>query len=452
MSRKSSKNNKGLVSWIIIIVLAIAVTAALFMLNSQDDDAPDLSMLNIDVFLKSIGTGDGLVAETEDDGFLFLIPEEELLELFNQNEWKIRKVNSPYESSSTLRLYLNSGYHLSFYFDEDYAVVFFSDSTEKYRYYDIPDGTYERLEEYILGNGQPWGDAIPHISSEDRTDGPQGIEIGGFQVKAMVDNNLEVIMYSPLESSNPQDYIDEHDDECQNILKLGDEALDYMLFEFQAGNSDGLRGHIMMKLSKEILGVRNNVTDETLSPLEWYQALSIRTDSKFPDFSYGGFDIVESMVYMTEVEISSQPDRGFTIVAPKVFGSYEEDDYLKVFATTYSVTYKLYEDVLEEVSGGVVPVAITYRKEKGEGFVLIDYEQAMDGSGFEPSIREFCKMPVSGEEIKGLADEIIDHYGNYDDLFNLQRENLLEHLEKNGINDVTLYNHKGEIEFSIKNP
>ena len=59
-------------------------------------------------------------------------------------------------------------------------------------------------------------------------------------------------------------------------------------------------------------------------------------------------------------------------------------------------------------------------------------------------------MPVSGEEIKGLADQILEHYGNYDDLIELQRGNLLDHLKKNGINDATLYNHKGEVEFSIK--
>ncbi len=103
------------------------------------------------------------------------------------------------------------------------------------------------------------------------------------------------------------------------------------------------------------------------------------------------------------------------------------------------------------VSGGVIPAAITYKKEKSKGFVLVDYEQVMDGSDFAASIGEYCKMPVSGQEIKGLAEEILKHYGNYDDLFDLQRENLLKHLKKNGIKDATLYNYKGEIEFSIKN-
>jgi hypothetical protein len=41
----------------------------------------------------------------------------------------------------------------------------------------------------------------------------------------------------------------------------------------------------MMSISKEILGVRNNVTDDDLSPQEWYEALSIRMDTKLPYFS-----------------------------------------------------------------------------------------------------------------------------------------------------------------------
>jgi hypothetical protein len=48
-----------------------------------------------------------------------------------------------------------------------------------------------------------------------------------------------------------------------------------MLSRLASGNAKGLRGQIMMQLCKELLGVRNNVTDETLTPREWYDALSI---------------------------------------------------------------------------------------------------------------------------------------------------------------------------------
>jgi len=79
------------------------------------------------------------------------------------------------------------------------------------------------------------------------------------------------------------------------------------------------------------------------------------------------------LVYTTETEKNSQPERGFTVVAPKIFGSYEENDLLKVFVTTYSVTYKLYNNVLDEVSGSVIPSAITYKKDDTGNYILIDY-------------------------------------------------------------------------------
>ena len=68
---------------------------------------------------------------------------------------------------------------------------------------------------------------------------------------------------------------------------------------------------------------------------------------QLPDFEYDGSDPIEKLVYATEIEKYSQPQRGFTIVAPKIFGSYEEGGLLKVFVTTFSATYKLYGNVLD---------------------------------------------------------------------------------------------------------
>lgn len=173
-------------------------------------------------------------------------------------------------------------------------------------------------------------------------------------------------MSSSKESSNPQDYIEDHSDAYENIMKLGEDALLYMLSEFKVGNARGLRGQIMMELYKELLGERNNVINETLSPQQWYDALSIREEIQLPNFQYDGDNLIERLVYATEIEKTSQPQSGFTVVASKIFNSYEKENLLKVFMTTYSKTYKLYGNRLEDISGSVVPVAIVYRKMKLE--------------------------------------------------------------------------------------
>jgi len=205
------------------------------------------------------------------------------------------------------------------------------------------------------------------------------------------------------------------------------------------------------KLVEENL-THNNVTDETLTPQEWYNALSIRQEVKLPDFEYDGNDSIEKLVYATEIEKNSQTQEGFTIVAPKIFGSYEEGGLLKVFVTTFSATYKLYGNVLDMVSGSVVPSAITYKKDNSGNYILEKYEQSKDGADWLPSIKKFCTMPVSGKVIPGLADKIIDHYGNRDDIHVLMWENLFKHLKANGIKEATLINSRGEIEFSMSNP
>lgn len=256
---------------------------------------------------------------------------------------------------------------------------------------------------------------------------------------SQIEKYLEIIMSSPKTSSNPYDYIKTHRNEYESILKMGDEALNYLLAQFENGGNNGLRGYIMMALCKDLLGNRNNATDESLSPRDWFHALSIRQETKLPDFIYDGNDPIEKLVYDTEVAQSDNSYReGFTIVAPKIFGSYKEDNKLKVFVTTYSTRYRLYDKILSNDGGSVVPAAIVYTKNADGSYTLDEYKQAMDGSMFAKSIKAYCTMPVSGKKIDGLADKILNHYGNYDDIRALERRNLIKHLIANYQKDVTL--------------
>lgn len=270
--------------------------------------------------------------------------------------------------------------------------------------------------------------------------GTQTVGQFSHETVELVENNLKIIMSSPKTSSNPRDYIREHQNEYETILKYGNkEVLVYMLSQFKEGDAEGLRGEILMRLCKELLGQQNNVTDESLSPMEWYEKLNLREEITLSDFSYDGKDPIEKLVYETEVQKHKSSRGGFTIVAPHIFGSYEEGNKLKVFVTTYSARYRLYDKVLSEDGGAIIPAAITYVKNSNGSYSLDEYQRAEDGAHFGSSIIEFCTMPVSGKNIKGLADKMLNHYGNYEDIKKLQRKNLIKHLNTNNQYGVSLY-------------
>jgi hypothetical protein len=259
------------------------------------------------------------------------------------------------------------------------------------------------------------------------------------QISNSVEDNLNMIMSLPKQSSNPEDYIKANSKAYENILKHGEESLSYMLSQFEHGNAEGLRGQIMMRICIELLGQRNNVTDKSLSPMDWFSQLQIRQKVALPDFKYTGDDVNQKLVYETEAQRNIAKYGEFTIVAPHIFGSYEQDNKLKIFATIYSQSYILYDKTLSEEGGSVIPVAITYVKNTDGSYSLEKYEQAQDGSHFAPSIKQYCVMPVSGKKINGLYDEILKHYGNYEDIKKLERENLIQHLKANNQNGVKLY-------------
>ncbi len=251
-------------------------------------------------------------------------------------------------------------------------------------------------------------------------------------IGSIVEANITEIMTSPKESSDPQAYIDAHQNAYENIVKQGEEALNYLLQQFAIGDNNNLRGRLMMRLAQDLLGTRNNVSDTHLAPQEWFKALVISSETKLPDFQYGGINPIEKLVYATELaQYANYQQEGFVIVAPKIFASYEEENQLKVFVTTFSTTYRLYGKMLSGVGGSVVPAAITYTKDATGVYVLSSYQPASDGSEFAPSIKEFCRLPVTGKKIAGLADKILQHYGNYDDIIQLERLNLKQHLRAN---------------------
>ena len=84
-----------------------------------------------------------------------------------------------------------------------------------------------------------------------------------------IDKYLETIMSSPQNSSNPQDYINAHQNEYNAILALDAKALPYLFSQFEKGGQTGLNGQIMLRLCSHILG-GEDISYASKGPQDWY--------------------------------------------------------------------------------------------------------------------------------------------------------------------------------------
>ena len=137
-------------------------------------------------------------------------------------------------------------------------------------------------------------------------------------------------------------------------------------------------------------------------------------------------------------KIVNKNNNEFTIISPKIFGSYEEKSKIKIFANIYTTSYVMKDNILELSTGSNIPSAIIYSKDENNNYILEEYTEARDGSEFSSSIKEFCTMPVSQEPINGLADEIINQYSDNEYFQTLERKNLIKYLKANKMEGVSL--------------
>ncbi|SNS85541.1 Signal transducer regulating beta-lactamase production, contains metallopeptidase domain [Anaerovirgula multivorans] len=263
---------KGIISykkptfWIsMIAVILIAAVSFVTIANPKQD----LSFLNKDNALSLLAQQNSIIAKIE--GKEHAIPSHaSFIKFFESNKWKEKKLKSPLELVSEMEFEVNEKLTIKFYSSEPLAMILYD---EDFRYYTIPRGVYTNLHDYALsypvGNGdigKRVEEYLTIIMSFPNT-------VSNSQENVNAEQQTTVI---PLPaSSNPQDYIDAHQQEYQMILEMGEEALHYMLAQFQVGEARGLKSHIMMALCIDILGDRNNVAVGTYnSPEEWYEKLN----------------------------------------------------------------------------------------------------------------------------------------------------------------------------------
>lgn len=125
------------------------------------------------------------------------------------------------------------------------------------------------------------------------------------------------------------------------------------------------------------------------------------------DATLSAVELVEDTVRATTEQRHALLGGEHLVVAAAIFEDVTEGNLRKIFAYTYISYYNGIPVEGGEISGAMIPAAITY-KNVSDKYELEKYEEASDGAEFATSIEEFCTTP-SGKKIKGLAEKIINY-------------------------------------------
>lgn len=103
------------------------------------------------------------------------------------------------------------------------------------------------------------------------------------------DGLLTTICSSPAQSSNPGDYIREHQDEYDTLVKYGEPTLRNCFRLFLDGGQTDLRGHIMAALCRDIMTSMGEPVFEADSTIltgqDWFDAFSVNAKSLAKQYS-----------------------------------------------------------------------------------------------------------------------------------------------------------------------
>ncbi|MBR2894297.1 MAG: hypothetical protein IKC03_01385 [Oscillospiraceae bacterium] len=134
--------------------------------------------------------------------------------------------------------------------------------------FDVLNGKYSLKEYWQPGDGSYYvsdiRDKFPNKSEKEALDTQkyiraqiqncyaQAIEFGGVNTTTAIEELFTTIESSPLQSSNPSDYIDEHYIEYRELTYYGQYTLRYCFDQFLKGGQTGLRGHLMRAVIDDI--------------------------------------------------------------------------------------------------------------------------------------------------------------------------------------------------------
>jgi beta-lactamase regulating signal transducer with metallopeptidase domain len=186
---KNILNYKKPVFGVVIASVIIVISVGIALLSNPASSEPDLSFLNPNSMLSTIGEQEQIEIKSTDYGNTFVsgIELAKWLDIA-ENDWERKNVSSPYELSPSITINVNdeTGNEIRFFESEPtLAMIVYKD---KYRYYKIPEEDYASIKE-IAGSGYPQVQSI----TPNNIYPLEFFEIGNTRIEKLQSNKINII-------------------------------------------------------------------------------------------------------------------------------------------------------------------------------------------------------------------------------------------------------------------
>ncbi|MDH7524471.1 MAG: hypothetical protein QHH10_04070 [Peptococcaceae bacterium] len=268
-----------------------------------------------------------------------------------------------------------------------------------------------------------------------------------IDVKNKVDQLLkEIIDNGPVASSNPYDYLKDSK-AFDELVAMGNPALEYMFDSFAKSHEDGLKEYIMASACAKIMGKYDEQKGIGIkSGREWFYKYGVfakDADFHIIDADYELFKDTSGkpkLVLPAHTDMKNMEDviancilsinrRAYrmgekAIEAHKIYRTEEKDGIINAYMLVSFRWFGFENNIFTSVSGGGgEPVRMQLKKSDNGEYEVLEYKRAMDGGIRAQSIREMFPQDLAEVVIKG--DE-----KTYKELWDMQVKKAQKYLEE----------------------
>ena len=165
---KNVLNYKKSRFWVVLVSVIVLIGVSIALLSNPEDSEPELSFLNPNSMLSTIGDQEQIEIKSTDYENTF-VSGVELAKWLDraENDWKRKNVSSPYKFSPSITIHVQVGNEIRFF--ESEPTLAMTIYQNEYRYYTIPEEDYSAMAA-MAGSGYPHVRSITFTEHENGND------------------------------------------------------------------------------------------------------------------------------------------------------------------------------------------------------------------------------------------------------------------------------------------